>query len=318
MSSKSSSSSGVLFENPFEIEDIQVFDDDTLHTMIEQESHNLTIERLAHSLHGVSVALIERIVQVLTPQQLTHFFHELSSPLSDTEIEQERQALLDGLFWELIYWKMPEAYEELTEGERLHPGIFKQLAPELCGHTILDAGAGSGRASFGCLHCGAERIYAVDPSPGLLRLLKRKLIHTEGAGRIIPRLGRFGALPLEDNSVDVALSCSAFTAEAEQGGEEGLAELRRVTRTGGKIIVIWPRKQDRQWLCERGFQYVSLPIHEEMKVHFRSLSTAIYCARLFYAHNPEVLHYLRTIQRPEVPFSVIGMNPPRDYCYLSL
>lgn len=318
MVSKSSFSSDVLFENPFEIEDIQVFDDDTLHTMIEQESHGLTIERLAHSLHGVSTALLERIVQALTPQQRTHFFHELTCPITAKEIERERQTLLNGLFWELIYWKMPEAYEELTEGERLHPGIFEQLGPELRGRTILDAGAGSGRASLGCLRCGAEPIYAVDPSSGLLRLLKRKLLHTEGADRIILRRGRFDALPLEDNSVDVALSCSAFTAEAEQGGEKGLAELRRVTRPGGKIIIIWPRKQDHAWFCERGFQYVSLPVHEEMCVHFRSLSTALYCARLFYGHNPEVLRYLHKVQRPEVPFSIIGMNSPQDYCYLSL
>ncbi len=318
MGSKNSVPSGVLFENPFDIEDIEVFDDDTLHTMIEEESYGVTITRLAHGLHGGSIAFMERIMRLLDPQQRRRFLHELTCPLSEPQIEQEREVLLNGLFWELIYWKMPEAYEELTEGERLHPGIFEQLVPELCGQTVLDAGAGSGRASLECVRCGAERVYAVDPSPGLLRLLKRKLILADSADRILPRKGRFRELPLEDNCVDIALSCSAFTADPEQGGEEGLAELQRVTRAGGKIVIIWPRESDRQWLTERGFQYVSLPVEEEMHVSFRSLSTAFYCARLFYGHNPEVLRYLRSVQRPEVPFAVIGMNPPRDYCWLSL
>jgi ubiquinone/menaquinone biosynthesis C-methylase UbiE len=132
---------------------------------------------------------------------------------------------------------------------------------------------------------------------------------------VIPHEGRFDAIPLPDNSVDVALSCSAFTALPEQGGERGLAELQRVTKPHGKIVLIWPRVEDRRWLEAHGFHYVSLPVQQEMSVHFRSLRSALHCARLFYARNQAVQHYLLTKQKPDVPFSVIGMNPPRDYCW---
>ncbi len=308
-----SSQSNVLFENPFHIEDLQVFDAETLSRMITQHYFGLTLQQLARSIQGASEALIKNIEQVIPEEQRPSFMRELATPLSPAEVESSRRQILDALFWELIYWRTPEFYEELTEGERLHPGIFQRLEPDLEQKTVLDAGAGSGRASFECAHHGAARVYSVEPSPGLLHLLQRKIASKADNARLIPLHGCFEALPLDDNSVDTAISCSAFTANDEQGGEPGLAELRRVTKPGGKIAIIWPRTEDHDWFEQHGFHYVSLPVQDEMRVYFRSLQTALHCARLFYAHNEAVKHYLLTMQKPEIPFSVIGMNPPRDY-----
>jgi ubiquinone/menaquinone biosynthesis C-methylase UbiE len=208
-------------------------------------------------------------------------------------------------------------YEELTEGEALHPGIFQHLEPEIRNRVILDAGAGSGRATFECLRYGARLIYSVEPSPGLLHMLQQKL-HQQPTCRVIPCNGRFAALPLADESVDIALSCSAFTALPGQGGEEGLVELKRVTTAGGKIVLIWPRVEDRDWLLEHGFQYVSIPLKQEMQVRFRSWQSAIGCAHRFYAHNRMVLCYLLSRNEAIIPFSVLGMNPPHEYCWLKV
>jgi SAM-dependent methyltransferase len=227
--------------------------------------------------------------------------------------------ILDKLFWELTYWKTPELYEELTMGERLHPGIFQQLEQDLHGKEILDAGSGSGRAAFECLRHGARLVYAVEPSPGLLRILEQKIADQPATrGRIVACRGRFDDLPLQDRSVDLALSCSAFTANAEQGGEPGLEELRRVTRPGGKIVLIWPRREDYEWLAAHGFIYVALPLHREMTVHFRSQLSALKCVQRFYARNEAVVPYILDRRQPEVPFSVLGINPPCDYCWLSV
>src|SRR5436305_3880092 len=181
----------------------------------------LSFEDLAWSMHGVSKALAERFRDNLPLQERTHFETELCRPVSRNQMEVARRRVLDGLFWELTYWKTPELYEELTEGEQLHPGIFQHLEPDLRGRVVLDAGAGSGRASFECLRHGASLVYAVEPSPGLRRILERKLKQQPSAGRLELCSGRFDAIPLADNSVDVALSCSAFTSASEQGGEEG-------------------------------------------------------------------------------------------------
>lgn len=305
--------SDVLFENPFHIEDLQVFDAETLCKMLAHHCFGLTSKQLAHSMHGASDFLIKNVESAIPDEQRSLFVHELQLPLSSVEVENSRRQILNALFWELIYWRTPEFYEELTEGERLHPGIFQHLEPDLWQKTILDAGAGSGRASFECARYGATRVYAVEPSPGLLRLLRRKLASQADRSHLIPLSGFFEALPLDDNSVDTAISCSAFTANDEQGGEPGLAELRRVTKPGGKIAIIWPRTQDHEWFERHGFHYVSLPVQSEMHVYFRSLQTALHCVRLFYAHNEAVMRYLLTMQKPEIPFSVIGMNPPRDY-----
>ena len=305
-----------LFENPFSIEDLMVFDDAALRRMLSRECFGLTVECLARSLHGASVSLVKRIEHNLSSQQRSSFRKELQCLLSDDEIGAARRQVLDGLFWELTYWKTPDLYDELTEGEQLHPGIFEQLEPDLCDKVVLDAGAGAGRASSECLRHGAKQVYAVEPSPGLLSILRQKLACQIAAGQIVVLQGCFDKLPLADDSVDLALSCSAFTAEPGQGGEPGLIELRRVTKCGGKIVIVWPRTQDYEWLASHGFQYVALPMQQDMQVRFRSQASALRCARRFYAHNENVIRYILKRKQPEVPFSMLGFNPPRDYCWL--
>src|SRR5437588_4083214 len=295
-----------LFDNPFHIEDLLVFDDDTLQRILGNAGFDLAVENLAWSLHGAPELLLRRIGHNLPPSQRPHFVEELRRPLVGDQAEAARRHVLDSLFWELTYWKTPALYDELTEGEQLHPGIFQQLEPDIRDKIVLDAGAGSGRASFECLRYGARRVYAVEPSPGLLRILRHKVRGRSDADRIMPRRGSFSKLPLQDNSVDTALACSAFSAESAQGGEPGLAEMRRVTKPGGKIVIIWPRIQDRAWLAAHNFHYVTLPGAQEMVVHFRSLENALRCARRFYAHNERVVRYLLERGQPEVPYSVLG------------
>ncbi len=307
-----------LFENHFSIDDILVFDDATLRCLFSSGSFGLTLADLAVSMQAASGVLVRRVRRSLAAQQRAYFMQQLREPHTPGQVAAARKRVLDELFWELTYWRTPELYEELTEGERLHPGIFHDLEPDLRGKVVLDAGAGSGRASFESVRHGARLVYAVEPSPGLLHILERKVANRPSSSRIVPYRGRFDAIPLQDASVDIALSCSAFTAEPEQGGEPGLAEMRRVTRPGGKIVLIWPRQEDYAWLSEHGFRYVALPLHHEMRVQFRSLQSALRCARRFYAHNRAVLHYIVRRRRPEVPFSVIGLNPPCDYCWLSV
>ncbi len=312
---KSQEVNETLFDNPFHIEDLLIFDDATLSRMLASNGFGLTVEHLASGLCGAPPELIRRIQRNLSPRQRASFRRLSRRYLSQEEISRARKDLLDALFWELTYWKTPELYEELTEGERLHPGIFQRLESDLDSKVVLDVGAGSGRASFECLRHGARIVYAVEPSPGLLKILESKINGQPLNHRIQSLRGSFSEIPLEDRSVDIAISCSAFTAEPEQGGEVGLTEMARVTKLGGKIVLIWPRPQDREWLTEHGFHYVALPASQEMRVQFQSLPAAVRCVRRFYARNRAVLHYLLRRGQPEIPFSVLGFNPPLDYCW---
>lgn len=308
----------VAFLNPFHIEDLEAFDDTAMRRLLDADTCRVGLKDLAWSLHDAPHSLVKRVRSVLERRQRAHFTRELRRSLSPDEVQAARGRVLDALFWELTYWKTPELYEELTEGEQLHPGIFRRLASDVRGKIVLDAGAGSGRATFECLRYGAKQVYAVEPSPGLRRILEQKAARQPASGRVSICQGDFSHIPLENGSVDVALSCSAFTAEPVQGGEAGLAELRRVTKRGGKIVVIWPRQEDCDWLAERGFTHVTLPVHGEMVVQFRSLHSALRSARLFYGRNKAVARYIRRSRRPEVPYSVVGSNPPCNYCWVTV
>lgn len=305
-----------LFDNPFAINDLLVFDAATLREMLAASAQLCDGTLLAHATSGATPALVRVVRAALPRAERARFIRARRHPVASATIAAAQRTVLDALFWELTYWKTPDLYEMLTEGEQIHPGIFQRLAPALRGSVVLDAGAGSGRATFACLRQGARHVHAIEPSPGLLRLLEGKIAAQGVAGQVTPRQGRFEALPLADDSVDVALSCSAFTTAPEQGGEPGLAELRRVTRSGGLIVIIWPRPQDYTWLAQHGFQYVALASPRTLGVRFRSLQSALQVAQRFYARNSAVLRYLRRQRQRVVPFALLGANPPHDYCWL--
>ena len=195
------------FENPFHIEDLEVFDDETLRVTLSNCGFGLTVEKLAQSLHGAPEALIQRIRRNLPLSQRPRFTAELRRIMPEEQVVAARRCVLDELFWELTYWKTPELYDELTKGESLHPGIFQQLEPDICDKVVLDAGAGCGRASFECMRYGARWVYAVEPSPGLLGILQQKLADQSAFSRIVPLRGRLDKLPLADYIVDTSLSC---------------------------------------------------------------------------------------------------------------
>lgn len=304
------------FANPFRVEDLEIFD--VYHLGRVLALARFTPEQLALAFWGAPARLVERVTAVLSMEERAAFCRGLAHPGTAHERQRARHLLLDALFWELTYWKTPELYEELVEGEQLHPGIFERLRPWLQHKIVLDVGAGCGRASFAALEHGAELVYALEPSPGLRRLFAQKLARSLAADSIQLSDGDFTHIPLPDRSIDVALACSAFTAEPAQGGEPGLAELRRVTRAGGFIVLIWPRQEDRAWLAEHGFHIVVLPQKEEMMVSFSSWQSAWRCVRRFYAHNPQVARYLLQASRPALPFAILGYNAPRDYCWLQV
>src|SRR5262249_9222744 len=105
------------------------------------------------------------------------------------------------------------------------------------GEAVLEVGGGSGVVvrEIARRTQGANRIIDVDINPYLLREASSLARQAGFADRISFREGHAEAIPLPDNSIDVALS---FTVMEEGDADQMLSELVRVTRPGGRVAVI--------------------------------------------------------------------------------
>src|SRR5215472_9032507 len=111
--------------------------------------------------------------------------------------------------------------------------------------AVLEVGGGSGVVvrEVARRTAGANRIIDVDISPYLLREAEALAKRAGLAEWIAFQEGHAEAIPLADDSVDVALS---FTVMEEGDADRMLSELVRVTRSGGRIAAI-VRSLDMPW-----------------------------------------------------------------------
>jgi SAM-dependent methyltransferase len=228
--------------------------------------------------------------------------------------EEARRFVPDGdgdpqadlvLAWELLYRLEPELYDRLASAERLHPGIKDWLPRGL--DRIAEVGAGTGRLTMELIERG-RRVVAAEPALPLRRILRRKLAAAEHGDRVRVVGGFFDRLPLPDDFADLVVACSAFTPSPGHGGDAGLAEMERVCRPGGRVVIIWPNHLN--WLAARGYSYLSFP--GPMCVEFGSHDEAVELAEIFY---PKAAQQVRRRGWRSVPFGVLGINPPRDLAF---
>jgi SAM-dependent methyltransferase len=299
----------------FSLADLAVFDEAHLREVIANVSGAVTPAAAGWAFAAEQTEerdglapLARRIERALAPDDRAAFAHARQSALPGGVRETARRNMLDALFWELVYWKTPDEYERLTAGEQVHLGALD--AARVDGAVVLDAGAGAGRVTLP-LARRARTVYAMDAAPPLLRLLERKVADANLRNVEVMR-GVFRRVPLPDDSVDAVISCSAFGMREARGGERGLDELQRVTRPGGRILILWP--EDPAWFARHGFWYARLP--GRLTITFPSLEDAYAVATRFY--GPAALHHLEITHRPELPFHVLGVKPPRDFCCLTV
>jgi SAM-dependent methyltransferase len=237
-------------------------------------------------------------LQVLTRDEASRFaLDSRGDPQTDAD-----------LAWDLLYRLEPELYDRLATAERLHPGILGWLPHGV--DRIAEIGAGTGRLTLELIG-RAREIVAVEPAAPLRQILKRKLAGADPGGRVRVVPGFFDDVPLPDDSASLVVACSAFTPAPEHGGEAGLSEMERVCEPGGCVAIVWPNNLD--WLAARGYRYVSFP--GPMRAVFASAGEAAELAEVFF---PRAAAEVRRRGQREVPFDVLGINPPRDVAYKEL
>jgi len=208
-----------------------------------------------------------------------------------------------SLAWELLYRLEPDLYDRLVAAEPLHPGILEWLPRHV--PRIIEVGAGTGRLTLD-LVARADELTAIEPAQPLRERLRGRLPPTAANVRIMG--GFFDALPAPDRSAELVTACSALTPEPAHGGDRGLTEMERVCAPGGVVVIVWPNEPD--WLVRRGYRYLSFP--GPMTMTFASPMEAAEMAQIFYPH---AVAEIRARGRRQVPYDILGVNPPCDLAY---
>ena len=104
-------------------------------------------------------------------------------------------------------------------------------------HTILDVATGTGDVAIQTVkRTGADHVTGLDLSEGMLQVGRRKVTRQGLDERITLVQGDSENLPFDDDSFDAVTV--AFGVRNFEDLEKGLAEMHRVLRPGGKLVIL--------------------------------------------------------------------------------
>jgi ubiquinone/menaquinone biosynthesis C-methylase UbiE len=148
----------------------------------------------------------------------------------------------------------PAKWERLLSPERhalLDPAAFLRRIAVHEGSAVADLGAGPGFFTLPLAEAvgPAGRIYAIDVAPAMVERLRER----GPPDQVEVLLGGEAGLPLADGSIDLALL--AFVLHELDDTLSFLAEVRRVLRRGGRLVVL-------EWVPQE--EELGPPLHERL------------------------------------------------------
>jgi SAM-dependent methyltransferase len=129
---------------------------------------------------------------------------------------------------------------ERSAAARVSLAIHNDLLAELvrAGDLVLDAGAGPGRFTIELARLGA-RVHVCDISPGQLELNREEVARAGHEAAVVARevLDICDLSPLPSGSFDAVICFGGPLSYARDRAPDALAELARVTRPGGHVLI---------------------------------------------------------------------------------
>jgi SAM-dependent methyltransferase len=184
-------------------------------------------------------------------------------------------------FWGPEQLDLFELMSRAIDQDQRISAAMQTLAP-LENRVLLDIGAGVGDRTILYARLAAH-VYALEPDPAALPILRGR-IRSSGATNITVVPGTAEAVPLETDCADVAYATWSYFFGA--GSEPGLAEIQRVVRPGGDMVVVqnyghdelcrfWDARESEcerwpPWFAEKGFSCTVV----DTTWHFQTLDEA--------------------------------------------
>lgn len=110
------------------------------------------------------------------------------------------------------------------------------------GERVVDLGAGMGPATLCAAGSGAQ-VLAIDPTPFMRRILKLRLWASPHRGQVTVLDGAAESLPVDAGCIDAVWTVN--TVHHWTSAAKAAAELRRVVRPGGRVLLVDEDFEDR-------------------------------------------------------------------------